>query len=101
MASLRAGVEGVVPDSFVRRTVWLLALVLLPLATLVVLNGGGAHSASGPVSLNGDWAPFSRCPVDDPAMLAADAGGAPNWCLATESSSGSIKLGNTAATSRG
>lgn len=48
--------------------------------------------------MNGDWAPFSRCPVDDPAMLAADGVSTTDVCLASHSASGSLKLGNTSAT---
>lgn len=50
-----------------------------------------------------DWAPFSRCPVDDPAMFATTGGSGPffdtppgSWssCLASNSPSGSITIGN-------
>jgi hypothetical protein len=40
----------------------------------------------------GAWAPFYRCPVDDPAMLAA--GGGLAACLASNSTHGSIKIGS-------
>jgi hypothetical protein len=56
-----------------------------------------AASASA-ATLNGAWAPFTRCPVDASAMLAADGVDTTNACLATHSSSGTIKLGNTTAT---
>lgn len=56
-----------------------------------------AGSASA-VTLNGEWAPFTRCPVDDPTMLAADGSQSVALCLASSSPSGSIKLGNTTAT---
>ncbi|MFE6974893.1 hypothetical protein [Streptomyces sp. NPDC057682] len=52
-------------------------------------------SATAATTLNGNWAPFSRCPVDDPAMLAADGAVDSATCVASHSESGSIKLGNT------
>ncbi|MFB9834488.1 hypothetical protein [Actinoallomurus acaciae] len=64
-------------------------------ATFAALLPAGSASAA---TLNGAWAPFTRCPVDDPAMLAADGTNVTNTCLATHSSSGSITLGNTTAT---
>jgi hypothetical protein len=63
--------------------------------TLAALIPAGSASAT---TLNGAWAPFSRCPVDAPAMLAVDGVDATDTCLATHSTSGSIKLGNTTAT---
>jgi hypothetical protein len=63
--------------------------------TLAALVPAGSASAA---TLNGAWAPFTRCPVDDPAMLAADGVSVTNVCLASHSSSGSIKLGNTSVT---
>jgi DNA-binding beta-propeller fold protein YncE len=42
----------------------------------------------------GRWAPFNRCPVDDPAMLAADGTSAITFCLGSNSTHGSIKIGN-------
>lgn len=64
------------------------------LTTLAALVPAGSASAT---TLNGDWAPFNRCPVDDPAMLAADGVTTVDLCLASHSPSGSIKLGNTTA----
>jgi hypothetical protein len=44
----------------------------------------------------GDWAPFFRCPVDDPAMLASDGGVTTlAVCLASNSTHGSITIGTT------
>lgn len=42
----------------------------------------------------GAWAPFDRCPVDDPAMLAADGTNTFGLCLGSNSNHGSIKIGN-------
>jgi hypothetical protein len=49
-------------------------------------------------TLKGDWAPFTRCPVDDPAMLAADGVSTVDLCIASHSPSGTIKLGSITAT---
>lgn len=61
-------------------------------------TGGAASALAGPVGLNGEWAPFSRCPVDAPEMLAVDGRTATSYCVAAHSKSGSIKLGNSTAT---
>jgi DNA-binding beta-propeller fold protein YncE len=52
----------------------------------------GAHQEfqAGP----GLWAPNYRCPVDDPAMLSTDGVNAFALCLASNSTHGSIKIGN-------
>src|SRR5215469_16106376 len=49
----------------------------------------------------GAWTPFSRCPVDDPAMLAADGVNVLALCVASNSTHGSIKIGNTPTTDTG
>ena len=54
-------------------------------------NGADATFQAGP----GLWAPFYRCPVDDPAMLAADGSNFIPICLASNSTHGSITLGST------
>jgi DNA-binding beta-propeller fold protein YncE len=50
----------------------------------------------------GDWGPFTRCPVDDPAMLAATGGtlglfgggtGSTDFCVTSNSTHGSITIG--------
>lgn len=64
------------------------------LATLAAVVPNGSASAA---TLAGHWAPFSRCPVDDPVMLASDGSASISLCLASNSPSGSIKLGNTTA----
>jgi hypothetical protein len=56
-----------------------------------------ARPAWGPapvVTLNGDWAPFNRCPVDNPAMLSANGVTAAAVCGASVAPSGSITIGN-------
>ncbi|MEV6104136.1 hypothetical protein AB0M28_05380 [Streptomyces sp. NPDC051940] len=54
----------------------------------------GAPPANA-ATLNGLWSPFSRCPVDNAAMLAADGVNATGLCVSSSSGSGSIKLGST------
>src|SRR5215470_1143880 len=44
----------------------------------------------------GDWAPFFRCPVDDPAMLATDGLNTQTVCIASNSTHGSFTIGATA-----
>ncbi|WP_260696856.1 hypothetical protein [Streptomyces sp. 130] len=62
-------------------------------ALAAIASMGTATAAT--TTLNGSWAPFSRCPVDDPAMLAADGATDTAICVSSHSASGSIKLGNT------
>ncbi len=64
-------------------------------AGVTVMMSGGVASAD---TLPGGWAPFSRCPVDDPTLLTTDGVTAVPLCLTASSPSGSIKLGNTTAT---
>ncbi|CAO0835623.1 hypothetical protein SMICM17S_11736 [Streptomyces microflavus] len=52
-----------------------------------VLSTGSAAAAT---ELNGDWAPFDRCPVDAPAMLAADGITNIATCISSSSVTGSI-----------
>jgi hypothetical protein len=64
---------------------------LISAGTAVAWPDGGPQS---PPTLNGDWAPFNRCPVDDPLMLAADGEQNVALCLTIDSPSGSITIGN-------
>ncbi|MFF7362078.1 hypothetical protein [Streptomyces sp. NPDC008125] len=52
-------------------------------------------SATAATTLNGNWASFTRCPVDSAAMLAADGATDTAVCVSSHSASGTIKLGNT------
>ncbi|MER6102797.1 hypothetical protein ABT115_10840 [Streptomyces sp. NPDC001832] len=61
-------------------------------AFVAVLSTGTATAVT---QLNGHWAPFNRCPVDAPAMLAADGVTNIATCISSHSAGGSIKLGNT------
>lgn len=65
---------------------------------VTVMSSGLAAAGSSALTLNGDWAAFTRCPVNAASMLAADGAKVSDECLASDSPTGSIKLGNTAAT---
>ncbi|MER5839823.1 hypothetical protein ABT099_05810 [Streptomyces prasinus] len=70
------------------------------LATVSALTALGAFVSMGTATaaetaLNGEWAPFTRCPVDAPAMLAADGLQKTPQCVVSTSASGTIKLGKT------
>ncbi|MFC9533753.1 hypothetical protein [Streptomyces sp. NPDC056975] len=65
-------------------------LAVTALATLAAVAPSSAAT-----ELGGAWAPFTRCPVDNPAMLAADGQTDVAICIASSSASGSIKLGNS------
>ncbi|WP_217252196.1 hypothetical protein [Streptomyces sp. AC602_WCS936] len=67
------------------------------LTALGALASLGTATAAGP-ALNGEWAPFTRCPVDAPAMRAADGLDRTPQCVVSTSASGSIKLGKTTVT---
>ncbi|MGV4885492.1 hypothetical protein ACSR0Z_02560 [Streptomyces viridosporus] len=64
------------------------------LTALGALASLGTATAAEP-ALNGEWAPFTRCPVDAPAMLAADGFDKTPQCVVSTSAGGSIKLGRT------
>jgi len=63
-------------------------------AVVMPLSAASASTAS--VKLNGDWAPFNRCPVDNTAMLQADGVNKVPLCVASSSPLGTIKIGNMA-----
>jgi hypothetical protein len=66
---------------------------------VTMMSSGVAAAGSSQPTLSGDWAPFTRCPVAAASMLAADGVKVSDECLASDSPSGSIKLGSTTATS--
>lgn len=57
--------------------------------TLLVLTAADAQA----VTLNGGWAPYTRCPVNDPAMLATDGVNSQAFCVFTDSPGGTLKIG--------
>jgi hypothetical protein len=77
------------------RTRTLLFAAVAALAVLVPLSSASA------VELKGEWAPINRCPVDDPAMINSTGAETIAICAASESPSGSIKLGKLRATATG
>lgn len=70
-------------------------LSALTLALALALPAG--HASAATTTLNGDWAPFNRCPVDNSAMLAADGTTTLAYCVASDSPSGSVTLGKVTA----
>jgi hypothetical protein len=69
--------------------------ILGALVVAGLLVPAGSASAQ---TLNGLWAPFTRCPVDSPAMLATNGVDSDPLCIAANSPSGEIKLGNSTQT---
>ncbi len=64
-------------------------------AATALLTLASVAPSSASTELNGLWGPFTRCPVDDPAMLAADGATDVAICISSGSASGSIKLGSS------
>ncbi|MFI7679703.1 hypothetical protein [Actinophytocola sp. NPDC049390] len=60
-----------------------------------LLSVGTSASAD---TLAGAWAPLSRCPVDDPAMLAADGATVAALCLSSSATTGTFTIGETTLT---
>ena len=71
---------------------------LATVATITVTAALAAAGSAAAVTLNGDWAPFTRCPVEAPAMLAAGGVKLIASCLSVDSPSGSVTIGSTAVT---
>jgi DNA-binding beta-propeller fold protein YncE len=57
-------------------------------------SAGTITGADQTFQQNFDWAPFARCPVDDPTMLATDGVNTASFCAASNSTHGSITIGN-------
>ncbi|WP_439945692.1 hypothetical protein [Streptomyces sp. BBFR109] len=76
----------------------LLATTVTALGTALGSFAAMGTATAATTQLNGEWAPFTRCPVDAPAMLAADGLAQTPQCVVSTSASGSIKLGNTTVT---
>jgi hypothetical protein len=75
---------------------------------LMALIGIGASTATlsetlankaPTVTLKEDWAAYTRCPVDSPIFLAADGDTNSANCIAEESPSGTLRIGNLFAVS--
>ncbi|MFE4212912.1 hypothetical protein [Streptomyces sp. NPDC056844] len=81
-------------------TTWIKAggAVAASAALVMPLTATPAGAATAAAQLNGSWAPFDRCPVDAPAMLATDGDTDVPLCVTSTSPNGTIKLGNTTAT---
>lgn len=74
-----------------RRTV--LALIAAVAASLALVAPTAQATA-----LAGAWAPLDRCPVDDPAMLAADGATVAALCLSSKATTGTFTIGATTLT---
>ncbi|MEU1037730.1 hypothetical protein ACFYP4_01290 [Streptomyces sp. NPDC005551] len=74
------------------------ATVVTALTTAVGAFAAVGTATAATAQLNGEWAPFTRCPVDAPALVAADGLERTPQCVVSSSASGSIKLGNTTVT---
>ncbi len=73
-----------------------IAFAAVIVAMLSMLVSVGAASA---VTLKGEWAPFNRCPVNDPALFSADIEETTlAVCLAVDATNGSMKIGNLSLT---
>jgi hypothetical protein len=66
---------------------------------VVATNSAGTTTSGDQTFQTGpaDWARFNRCPVDDPSMLAANGVRTEPVCVASDSPSGSITIGNITA----
>lgn len=67
-------------------------------AAAVVTATAPTAAAAAPPTLAGLWAPLNRCPVDAPAMLAADGISVISSCVSSSAATGTIKLGSTTIT---
>jgi hypothetical protein len=65
------------------------------LIALAMLAGPLSADAASAFTLNGDWKPFTRCPVDDPTMLAATGMATVAACVVADSPRGSVTIGST------
>lgn len=74
------------------------AVTSAPAGTPAPVDEGAEVASAAAVRLNGHWGPFTRCPVDAPAMLAADGQATVATCVSSKSPGGSIKLGKVTAT---
>ena len=75
---------------------WKVHLLLIALGGLMAALAL-ALPAQG-ATLSGAWAPFTRCPVDQPAMVTAPASGFGTACVASDSPSGTFRIGKTSVT---
>jgi hypothetical protein len=74
-----------------RRTIF--AIIAAVAASLALVTPAAAAT-----TLAGAWAPLNRCPVDDPAMLAADGATVAALCLSSSAPSGTFTIGSTTLT---
>jgi hypothetical protein len=76
-----------------RRGIAFTATIAAMLSTIVSVGSASA------VTLKGEWAPFNRCPVENPALLGANyTEGTLAVCMAVDSPSGALTIGNLSLT---
>jgi NHL repeat len=70
---------------------------------VVAMSSGGTTTGDDQTFQAGPglWTPFTRCPVDDPAMLATDGAILSSICVASNSTHGSIQIGGLPPTITG
>jgi hypothetical protein len=77
--------------SRIRRTV-VVVVAAVAASLLAVVTPASA------TTLAGGWAPLNRCPVDAPAMLAADGETVAALCLSSKATTGTFTIGETTLT---
>lgn len=77
-----------------RRLLSVVGAMTLGVMIAVSAPATAATDTEPPPDLQGKWAPLDRCPVDDPAMLAADGSDTVALCLSSTSFSGSMTIGD-------
>jgi hypothetical protein len=81
-----------------------MTVTIAMLAALAFVSSAFADHDWGsepPVTLSGEWAPFTRCPVDNPTMLAVDGIIGNAGCVADISPSGSMTIGSLTVAFKG
>jgi hypothetical protein len=76
----------------------MIAALVTSVAIVTPVAADTVDAAAAPPTLAGAWAPLNRCPVDAPAMLAADGISLVAACVSSTSATGTITLGSTTLT---
>jgi hypothetical protein len=72
-----------------------IAAIAMLSAAVAALPAGADPWHGGTVTLNGDWAPFNRCPVESSTMLAANGTATIALCVVDDSPGEIVINGNT------
>jgi hypothetical protein len=81
-----------------RRFAAVAAAFVAAAAVVTPTAAADTRAVAAPPTLAGLWAPVNRCPVDAPAMRAADGLTVAASCVSSSAASGTIKLGSTTIT---